>query len=162
MPELITKSLENKRKSLKMNALHNPKRRELPQNAQLNRNLKSISDSYNDLNINENPLIQKFEKERMHIQQLYKDIRKGLMFLCSDNLFLSGKFMLNQLVPDDYYMWTRHIKEVIMALFLHEEVYEKLDIVGVTENVLDDILKRLNKMDDLKYQADQEKKRKSN
>ncbi len=116
----------------------------------------SASLNYTQLITKERPAYNKYIRERYLVEELYVKIQNELKKLCKGNTPLKSKFLLGQSIPNNYFQWSVHIKETIMALLLHEEIYQNLDSIGVTEEILDDLLIRLKDLDDLKFMAVEE------
>ncbi len=125
---------------------------------QLLKKVYSGSKSFSNVLAKDRPAQKKYIQEKDIINELYIKIQNELSLICVDNISYTSKFLIGQSVPEDHIKWSVHIKETIMALLLHEEIYQKLETIGVTEEILDDMLFRLKELDVLKYKATEEKK----
>ncbi len=123
---------------------------------QLLKKVYSASQNFSNVIAKDRPAFKIYIHERQLVQELYIKIQKELKVLCKDNISLTSKFLMDQPIPENYFRWSVHIKETIMALLLHEEIYQNMDSIGVTEEILDDLLVRLKDLDDLKYKAIEE------
>ncbi len=123
---------------------------------QLLKKVYSASQNFSNVLAKDRPAYKKFIQEKGLIEDLYIKIQKELNLICADNISYVSKFLTGKEIPKDYIKWSMHIKESIMALLLHEEIYQKLDIIGVTEEILEDMMVRLKELETLKYEAIQE------
>jgi len=123
---------------------------------QLIKKVNSASQNFSNIIVKNRPAYSRFIQEKEFIEQLYVKIQKELKVICKDKIAYTSKFLVGHIIPQTYFKWSVHIKETIMALLLHEEVYQKLDSIGVTEEILEDLLIRLKGLDDIKYQAIEE------
>ncbi|MCW3788688.1 hypothetical protein [Plebeiibacterium sediminum] len=123
---------------------------------QLIKKVYSASRNFSNVLAKDRPAYKKFMQEKGLIEELYNKIQKELERICTDNLSYTSKFLIGEDIPKDFIKWSMHIKETLMALFLHEEIYYRLDVIGVTEEILEDLLVRLKELEALKYEAIQE------
>ncbi len=130
--------------------------KEIDEGVELLKKVYSASENFNKVIAKDRPAYNRFIQERKLVEEIFIKIQKELTIICNDNISYSTKFLLGVTLPENYFDWSSYIKEAIMALLLHEEVYKYLESIGVTEEILDDLLIRLKELDNLKYQAIEE------